>query len=171
MNMYRRKIELFISLREAFPSIENSNHFLRNLWQLMKAWCLYPSNVCSYWQKGSFQNLQKTNPCNFLKWFLFDEKLNENNKNGKTQLSDFRFDECALHESSSFGYLGNNQSFRTITLKRRFLICPALEFIFQGLESFVEYYSFFFSPLSWVDLHTSCDLGDVSFELILWYSW
>ena len=36
---------------------------------------------------------------------------------------------------------------RTITLKRRFLICPALEFIFQGLESFVEYYSFFFSPL------------------------
>ena len=36
---------------------------------------------------------------------------------------------------------------RTITLKRRFLIGPALEFIFQGLESFVEYYSFFFSPL------------------------
>ena len=60
---------------------------------------------------------------------------------------------------------------RTITLKRRFLICPALEFIFQGLESFVEYYSFFFSPLSWVDLHTSCDLGDVSLELVLWFSW
>ena len=60
---------------------------------------------------------------------------------------------------------------RTITLKRGFLICPALEFIFQGLESFVEYYSFFFSPLSWVDLHTSCDLGDVSLELVLWFSW
>ena len=60
---------------------------------------------------------------------------------------------------------------RTITLKRRSLICPALEFIFQGLESFVEYYSFFFSPLSWVDLHTSCDLGDVSLELVLWFSW
>ena len=94
-----------------------------------------------------------------------------NNKNGKTQLSDSRFDECTLHQSSSVGYLGNNQSCSYDNFKETLPHLPALEFIFQGLESFVEYYSFFSSPLSWVDLHTSCDLGDVSFELVLWYSW
>ena len=171
MNMYRRKIELFISLREAFPSIENSNHFLRNLWQLMKAWCLYPSNVCSYWQKGSFQNLQKTNPCNFFKWFLFNEKTQwtiRMERHSWATLGLMNALSTSLHPLAT---LETINLVRTITLKRRFFICPALEFIFQGLESFVEYYSFFFSPLSWVDLHTSCDLGDVSFELVLWYSW
>lgn len=41
----------------------------------------------------------------FIQW-----KNSMNNKNGKTQLSDLRFDECTLHQSSSVGYLGNNQS-------------------------------------------------------------
>ena len=84
-------------------------------------------------------------------------KNSMNNKNGKTQLSHFRFDECTLHQSSSVGYLGNNQSCSYDNFKETLPHLPCLEFIFQGLESFVEYYSFFFSPLSWVDLHTSCD--------------
>ena len=74
-------------------------------------------------------------------------KNSMNNKNGKTQLSHFRFDECTLHQSSSVGYLGNNQSCSYDNFKETLPHLPCLEFIFQGLESFVEYYSFFFSPL------------------------
>lgn len=41
---------------------------------------------------------------------FYSMKNSMNNKNGKTQLRNFRFDECTLHESSSVGYLRNNQS-------------------------------------------------------------
>ena len=41
------------------------------------------------------------------------------------------------------GYLGNNRSCSYDNFKETLPHLPALEFIFQGLESFVEHYSFF----------------------------
>ena len=143
MNMYRRKIELFISLREAFPSIENSNHFLRNLWQLMKAWCLYPSNVCSYWQKGSFQNLQKTNPCNFFKWFLFNEKTQwtiRMERHSWATLDLMNVLSTSLHPLAT---LETINLVRTITLKRRFLICLHLSLFFKASNRLLSIIPFF----------------------------
>ena len=97
-------------------------------------------------RKEAFKTYRKQTLVIFFNDF-YSMKNSMNNKNGTTQLSHFRFDECALHESSSVGYLGNNQSCLYDNFKETLPHLPALKFIFQGLESFVEYYSFFFSPL------------------------